>query len=204
MIDGQEAGLYRKACGTRRSAEVESSRHSSVLPRQNLRLDACESPRALGRQDRDRRVSRQRPQLRPRDGDVCRAVFRPERTGLRCPEGSGGEWSRGRPNGRMTIGELPESGRDDHPRGDGKTSSGFGFHDRCQGCGAQPPERPQRQPGRCRGTRIEPHRPAAASQRQRVSRVGRRERWGGRRPRPWTGQGGRRRSRPWRRPRSGW
>ena len=50
--------------------------------RQDLRLDARESPRALGRQDRDRRVSRQGRRLRPRHGLVFRDVRRPERSGL--------------------------------------------------------------------------------------------------------------------------
>ena len=58
----------------------------------------AQSPRALGRQDRDRRLSRQRRLLRPRHGLVRRDVRRPKRSGLPRAEGGSGV----RPHRRQT------------------------------------------------------------------------------------------------------
>ena len=79
--------------------------------RQDLRLDARESPRALGRQDRDRRLPRQRRRLRPRHGVVRRDVRRPERAGLpRARGGSRGRPRRRRAGSRSVVGDVPGRG----------------------------------------------------------------------------------------------
>ena len=69
--------------------------------RQDLRLDARESPRALGRQDRDRRLSRQRRLLRPRHGLVFRDVRRPKRSGLPRAQGGSSVRPHRRRDGRL-------------------------------------------------------------------------------------------------------
>ncbi len=80
-IDGEKRDFYiRQLWDSKGSAEVELMDPSGLEAYgESLRLDARESSRALGRQDRDRRLSRQRRRLRPRDGFV-RRVATPTRT----------------------------------------------------------------------------------------------------------------------------
>ena len=104
-IDGQKKDFYiRQLWDAKGSAEVELMDPSALEAYgQNLRLDARESPRPLGRQDRDRRLSRQRRRLRSRHGHVRRDVRRPERSRLpRTAGGSGVRPRRGR-DGRLTA-----------------------------------------------------------------------------------------------------
>ena len=96
-IDGEQRDFYiRQLWDSKGSAEVELMDPSGLEAYgRGLRLDARESPRALGRPDRDRRLSRPRRRLRPRHGVVRRDVRRPERTGL--PRAAGGGGVRPRP-----------------------------------------------------------------------------------------------------------
>ena len=103
-IDGEERDFYiRQLWDSKGSAEVELMDPAGLEAYgENLRLDARESPRALGRQDRDRRLSRQRRRLRPRHGVVRRDVRGPERAGLPRTAGGGGVRPRRGRDGRLT------------------------------------------------------------------------------------------------------
>ena len=103
-IDGEKKDFYiRQLWDAKGSAEVELMDPPALEAYgRGLRLDARESPRALGRQDRDRRLSRQRRRLRPRHGLVRRDVRRPERTGLPRAAGGGGVRPRRGRDGRLT------------------------------------------------------------------------------------------------------
>ena len=103
-IDGEERDFYiRQLWDSKGSAEVEVMDPAGARGlRQSLRLDARESSRALGRQDRDRRLSRQRRRLRPRHGVVRRDVRGPERAGLPRAAGGGGIRPRRGRDGRLT------------------------------------------------------------------------------------------------------
>ena len=112
-IDGEKRDFYiRQLWDAKGSVEVELMDPPELEAYgKSLRLDARESPRALGRQDRDRRLSRRRRRLRPRNGVVRRDIRRPERTGLPRTTGSGGlRPSRGR--ARRVI---PKPQLDDRP-----------------------------------------------------------------------------------------
>ena len=61
--------------------------------RTGLRLDACPSPRAVRRPDRDRVLPRQGQDLRPGDRRVLRALCGPERARLRDARGRGQDGS---------------------------------------------------------------------------------------------------------------
>ena len=80
-IDGEQRDFYiRQLWDSKGSAEIEADGSGGAAGvRQDLRLDARQSTRALGRQDRDRRVSRRWRPLRPRHGLVRRDVRGPER-----------------------------------------------------------------------------------------------------------------------------
>ena len=102
-IDGEKKDFYiRQLWDAKGSAEVELMDPSALEAyAQSLRLDARAGPRALGRQDRHRRLSRQRRCLRPRHGLIRRDLRRPERSGLpRTARGSGVRPRRGR-DGRL-------------------------------------------------------------------------------------------------------
>ena len=90
-IDGEKKDFYiRQLWDAKGSAEVELMEPAGAGGlRQSLRLDARESPRALGRQHRDRRLPRQRRHLRPRHGHVRRELRRPERARLPRTRGRG-------------------------------------------------------------------------------------------------------------------
>ena len=110
-IDGEKRDFYiRQLWDAKGSAEVELMEPAGARGlRQSLRLDARESPRALGRQDRDRRLSRRRRHLRPRDGLVRRDVRRSERARLPRAAGSSSvRPCRGRV-GRLALSPAPRS-----------------------------------------------------------------------------------------------
>ena len=106
-IDGRKTGLLHPAtlgCQGLGGRRTDGPARAGGL-RQDLRLDARESPRALGRQDRDRRLSRQQRLLRPRHGLVRRDVRRPKRS--RLPRAQGG--SSVRPHRRRDGGLITPS-----------------------------------------------------------------------------------------------
>jgi hypothetical protein len=88
--------------------------------RQDLRLDARKSPRAFGRHDRDRRLSRQQRLLRPRYGLIFRGVRRPKRARLQHAKRGESVRPRRRRDGR-SIGRTSDGGlqtvvsASDHP-----------------------------------------------------------------------------------------
>ena len=89
-IDGETKDFYiRQLWDAKGSAEVELMDPSALEAYGRIcGWTLAQSPRPLGRQDRDRRLSRQRRRLRPRHGLVRRDVRRPERSGL--PRAAGG------------------------------------------------------------------------------------------------------------------
>ena len=88
--DGANATSTCASSGTAsdRSTSTRSAGRAGDL-RPGLRLDACPSPRAVRRPDRDRVLPREGRDLRPRDRGVLRALRGPERARLRQARGRG-------------------------------------------------------------------------------------------------------------------
>ena len=105
-IDGETRDFYiRQLWDSKGSAEVESMEPAGLEAYgTNLRLDARESPRTLGRQGRDRGLPGTWRLLRPRDGVLCGVLCRSERSGLRRAEASGGVRSRRGAGGSLRTG----------------------------------------------------------------------------------------------------